>query len=200
MLAWICSICSPRRALLGEHFLTLRDADGTLEAEVEVVAHLLDAHAAALEAGEAANPLRVVLVKDAAVVLVALDVGHQALVAVELQRLISHAQLSADLHHGVCHVKSPFRAGPALYHRQRLHGQEGHHLLHLHVLWPGAEQPAARAGRRQRGVAGRPALLVRGKRGRGPYLGKDAVDGGSRTNEQDGRGPGPRPPIYLRYV
>lgn len=63
--------------------------------------HLGDGHVAALEARETLEPSDVAVVEHAAIVGVTLDVGHQAAVAVELERLVGHAALLAHLLHGV---------------------------------------------------------------------------------------------------
>ena len=79
-----------------------------METEGQVILYFLDAHAAFFQAGEAAQPGHVPLVKDAAVVFVPLHVGDKALVAVEFQGLVGETGLFADLHHSVKHALTSF--------------------------------------------------------------------------------------------
>ena len=75
--------CAQRLLLLRQQDLALRDGALALQAEGELVLHLLNAHAAFFQARQAADPRDVPLVKHAAVVFVALDVGDKPLVAVK---------------------------------------------------------------------------------------------------------------------
>ena len=86
---------------MGQHLLPLGDGPLPLEAEGQVVLHLLDAHPTFFQADQILDPLHIPLVKDPPVVAVPLDVGDQALVAVILQRFVGHVGLPADLHHGI---------------------------------------------------------------------------------------------------
>ena len=87
--------------LAGEHLLARGDGGHALEAERKVFFHLGNREVAVLETVEALDPAEVVLVKDAMVVLVALDMGDESLVAVELQRLVFHIGGFADLLHSI---------------------------------------------------------------------------------------------------
>ena len=75
--------CAQCLLLLRRQDLALRDGALALQAEGEVVLHLLNAHAAFFQARQAADPRDVPLVKHAAVVFVALDIGDKPLVAVK---------------------------------------------------------------------------------------------------------------------
>ena len=75
--------CAQCLLLLRQQNFALRDGALALQAEGEVVLHLLNAHAAFFQARQAADPRDVPLVKHAAVVFVALDVGDKPLVAVK---------------------------------------------------------------------------------------------------------------------
>ena len=72
-----------------KHLLALRDAAFSLQTERQIGFHLLDAHAAFLQACQAADPRDVVLVEDAVVVRVALDAGDKSLFAVELKGFVA---------------------------------------------------------------------------------------------------------------
>ena len=75
--------CAQCLLLLRRQDLALRDGALALQAEGEVVLHLLNAHAAFFQAHQAADPRDVPLVKHTAVVFVALDIGDKPLVAVK---------------------------------------------------------------------------------------------------------------------
>ena len=99
--------CAQRLLLLRQQDLALRDGALALQAEGEVVLHLLNAHAALFQADQAADPGDVPVIKHPAVVFVPLDVGDKPLVAVKFQGLIGHVGLLAGLHHGVQHNRLP---------------------------------------------------------------------------------------------
>ncbi len=98
-------------AFLVKESLAGRDGGWALQAEIKVVFHFLDAHAAALEAGEVFDPFDIAFIEDAAVIVVAFDVGDKAFIAVVFQGLIGHIGFFADLHHGIHCVFSLFGEG-----------------------------------------------------------------------------------------
>lgn len=65
--------------LFGQHDLALGDGARPLQAENQVILHFLDAHAALFQADRVLDPGDVMRIKDAAVVFVPLDIGHQPL-------------------------------------------------------------------------------------------------------------------------
>lgn len=73
-----------RRAFLffGEHLFPLADRGLSLKAQIQVFLHLLDAHAAFLQAYKILDPLQIPVVEDAAVILITLDIWDQPLVAI----------------------------------------------------------------------------------------------------------------------
>lgn len=66
-----------------EHTLALGDGVGAGLAEADVGFHFVDAHAASFEAVEVFDPLDAVVVEDAVVLSVTLDIGNEADVAIE---------------------------------------------------------------------------------------------------------------------
>lgn len=101
-------------AFLVEESLALGDGGGALQAEVKVVFHFLDAHAAAFETGEVFDPFDIAFIEDAAVVVVAFDIGDKTFIAVVFQGLIGHVGFFADLHHRI-HRVSPFRCWVSIW-------------------------------------------------------------------------------------
>jgi len=73
-----------RRAFLffGEHLFSPVDRGLSLKAQIQVFLHLLDAHAAFLQAYKILDPLQIPVVEDAAVILITLDIWDQPLVAI----------------------------------------------------------------------------------------------------------------------
>ena len=69
--------------LFCKHFLSLRYRLLSLKAQVQILFHLLNTHAAFFQADEVLYPPHVVLVKDAAVVFITFDVGDKPLIAVK---------------------------------------------------------------------------------------------------------------------
>lgn len=88
-------------SLPGKDLLPPGDGGPALEAKLQVLPHLLDAHAAVFQAGEAADPGNVPVIEDPAVLAVPLDIGYQALVAVEFQGLIGQPGFFTGLLHGI---------------------------------------------------------------------------------------------------
>ena len=84
-------------------YLPLRNRSLALQAQRQILLHLLNTHAALFQADQAANPRNIPLVKHPAVIPIPLDIGNKPFVAIKFQRLIGHIGLFTDLHHGVKH-------------------------------------------------------------------------------------------------
>lgn len=78
-----------------------------MQAQFQIFFHLLNAHPAFFQASKIFDPFYIFLIENPAVVVVALDVWDQPLVAVEFQSLVGHTQFPADLHHCIHRLTPP---------------------------------------------------------------------------------------------
>ena len=79
----------------------LRDRFIALEAQGDIFFHVRHAHITVLQTVQTIDPDNILIIENTAVLAVPLYIGHQTLVAIELQIFISHARLFAGLLHSV---------------------------------------------------------------------------------------------------